>query len=464
MKLGATGLGLRLAFAACLLGAGLGVEGYAQSAPEKPAAAKSAAAPADPDWAPETFQLSNGMEVVVLPDHRAPVVTHMVWYKVGSADEVKGKSGLAHFLEHLMFKATDEIPAGEYSKIVARNGGQDNAETTLDYTMYYFRVAKDRLPQMMHMEADRMVHLKLGEDEVKSELKVVQEERRQNVDSSPGSLLYEKISAVLYAGHPYSVPVIGNMNEVEKLQRQDAVNWYNTWYGPENAILVVAGDMTAGELKPLAEQAYGAIKPKGNLHTRTRPEVKPLVRSVEVSHADTEVRQPDWSRHWLGVAEGDAQEDALEVGLQVLGGGRTSRLNRELVEKQMIAVAAYAGSEESFARGSIVVGASPAPGHALEQMKPAVEAVVAKFLEEGPTPQELERAKSNIAASATFARDSQVAMANWYGGQLVIGQSVERVQHWEGRIRAVTAEQVKAAMNAYMKAPHVDARLIQGGK
>jgi zinc protease len=463
MKLGATGRGVRLAFAACLAGASLGAASSAQSAPGK-AAVKVASASAEAAWAPETFQLSSGMQVVVLPDHRAPVVTHMIWYKVGSADEVKGKSGLAHFLEHLMFKATDKIPAGEYSKIVARNGGQDNAETTLDYTAYYFRIAKDRLPQMMQMEADRMVNLKLGEDEVKSELKVVQEERRQNVDSSPGSLLYEKISAALYAGHPYAVPVIGHMDEVAKLTRQDAVDWYNTWYGPENAILVVAGDMTAAELKPLAEAAYGGIKPKGNLHTRTRPEVKPLTRSVEVSHADPEVRQPDWSRHWLGVAEGDPQEEALEVGLQVLGGGRTSRLNRELVEKQMIAVAAYAGSDESFARGSIIVGASPAPGHKLDEMKPAVEAVVAKFLDEGPTPQELERAKSNIAASATFARDSQVAMANWYGGQLVIGQSVDRVLHWEDRIRAVTAEQVKTAMNAYMKAPHVDARLIQGGK
>lgn len=450
MKLGAFGHGARFAVIAFLFGGVL--------------AASAQQAPAATGWAPETFQLANGMQVVVLPDHRAPVVTHMIWYKVGSADEVKGKSGLAHFLEHLMFKATDEIPAGEYSKIVARNGGQDNAQTSLDYTTYFFRIAKDRLPRMMHMEADRMVHLKLGEDEVKSELQVVKEERRQNVDSSPGSLLYEKVNAQLYAGHPYAVPVIGRMAEVDKLKRADAVNWYNTWYGPENAILVVAGDMTAAELKPLAEQVYGVIKPKGNLHTRTRPPVTPLAASTEVSLADPKVRQPDWSRHWLGVAEGDPREEALEVGLQVLGGGRTSRLNRELVEKQAIAISAYADSDARFARGTIIVGASPAPGHSLGEMKPAVEAVLARFLDEGPTPQELARAKSNIAASAIYARDSQMAMANWYGSQLVIGQSVDRILHWDDRIRAVTAEQVKAAMNAYMKAPHVDARLIQGGK
>ena len=212
-----------------------------------------ASAQNDPNWKPETFTLANGMKAVVLPDHRAPVVTHMLWYRVGSADEVKGKSGLAHFLEHLMFKATDDIPAGEFSKIVARNGGQDNASTSLDYTNYYFRIAKDRLPQMMRMEADRMVHLKLDEKEVIPELNVVREERRQNVESSPAAVLDEMVSAEMYAGHPYAIPVIGRMDELAKLTRDDAVDWYRTWYGPENAILVVAGDITAAELKPLAE-------------------------------------------------------------------------------------------------------------------------------------------------------------------------------------------------------------------
>lgn len=182
------------------------------------------------EWKPEAFELSNGMKVVVLPDHRSPVVTHMLWYRVGSADEEKGKSGLAHFLEHLMFKATDKIPAGEYSKIVARNGGQINAATYFDFTNYHFRIAKDRLGQMMEIEADRMVNLRLAEDEVAAERKVVQEERRQNVDSNPGSLLNEKVFAALFQGHPYSVPVIGRMDEVARLSRQDAVGWYRRLY------------------------------------------------------------------------------------------------------------------------------------------------------------------------------------------------------------------------------------------
>ncbi|HVY90612.1 MAG TPA: pitrilysin family protein [Hyphomonadaceae bacterium] len=404
------------------------------------------------------------MQVVVLPDHRAPVVSHIIWYRVGSADEVKGKSGLAHFLEHLMFKATDKIPAGEYSKIVARNGGQDNASTNNDYTNYYFRIAKDRLPQMMEMEADRMAHLQLSEKEVTTELQVVLNERRQNVDSDPGSLLAEKVNAAMYAGHPYAIPVIGNMSEVSKLQQADAVDWYKTWYGPENAILVVAGDMTAAELKPLAEKIYGAVPRRGDLKKRDWPAVKPLAKSLELTHSDPKVRQPDWTRYWLGVRMGDPDSEALQVGLEILGGGRTSRLYRDLVETGQ-AVSVYAGSSESAAPGMISVSASPNPGVKLDELKKASLAVTDAFLKEGPTPQELERAKRMIAATATFARDNQMGMANWYGSMLVTGETVEQIEGWEGRIRAVTAEQVVKAMNKYMNGPnHIDATLLPEAK
>jgi zinc protease len=415
------------------------------------------------EWKPETFDLSNGMKVVVLPDHRAPVITHMLWYRVGSADEVKGKSGLAHFLEHLMFKATDKIPAGEFSKIVARNGGQDNAATYYDYTNYYFRVAKDRLPQMMEMEADRMVNLRLDEGEVSSELKVVQEERRQNVDSDPGSILSEKVFAALYPGHPYSVPVIGRMPEVAKLARADAVDWYKRWYGPENAILVVAGDTTAAELKPLVEKIYGPIRRRGDLTTRKWPEVKPLAKSVELSHSDIKVRQPEWGRYWLGVATGDPDAEALQVGLEILGGGRTSRLYRELVEKG-VAVEVMGYSSEMEAPGMISVGGSPMPGVSIDQLRKAVLAVADKFLAEGPTPQELDRAQRMILASEVFSRDSQMGMADWYGSMLTAGASLDYIESWDERIRAVTAEQVLAAMKKRMTGvQHVDASLMPGG-
>jgi zinc protease len=412
-------------------------------------------------WRPETFSLSNGLTAVVLPDHRAPVVTHMLWYKVGSADEVAGKSGLAHFLEHLMFKATDEIAAGDYSKIVARNGGQDNASTSYDYTNYYFRVAKDRLPQMMRMEADRMTGLRLEEKEVSSERDVVKEERRQNVDSDPGSILSEKVFAVAYAGHPYGIPVIGHMDEVAKLSREDAANWYKEWYGPEHAVLVVAGDITAAELKPLAEQIYGKIAMRGDLHKRVWPAVQPLAKSVTVVHSDPKVRQPDWTRYWLSIASGDPDSEALQVGLEILGGGRTSRFHRELVEKQGIAVYASAYNYEMAARGLISISASPSQGRSVEMLRTASQVIVDKYLAEGPTALELERAKRIIAASTIFARDSQVAMANWYGGQLVIGETVEQIEGWDARIRAVTAEQVKTVLNKYLKEQnYIDATLM----
>jgi zinc protease len=411
------------------------------------------------EWKPETFELANGMKAVVLPDHRAPVVTHILWYRVGSADEDKGKSGLAHFLEHLMFKATDEIPAGEYSKIVARNGGQDNASTSFDYTNYFFRVAKDRLPLMMKMEADRMTDLQLAEDEVKPELKVVQEERRQNVDSNPGSILVEKVFAAMYPGHPYSVPIIGHMNEVAALTQEDAVDWYKRWYGPENALLVVAGDITAAELRPLAEDVYGKIPRRGDLKVRAWPEVKPLAKSLSLSHSDPKVRQPDWTRYWLGVPIGDTDSEALRVGLEILGGGRTSRLYRELVESG-VAVASYAYSDELEAKGLLAVSASPTRGKTVEDVRKAALAVVDTYLRQGPTQDELDRAKRRIAATEIFARDNQMGMANWYGSQMIAGQTVEDVEGWDDRIKAVTLDQVNAALRKYMTGVnHIDAVL-----
>ena len=425
-----------------------------------PASAQPASATNDPAWKPETFTLANGMTAVVLPDHRAPVVTHVLWYRVGSADETPGKSGLAHFLEHLMFKATDDIPAGEFSKIVARNGGQDNASTSLDYTNYYFRVAKDRLPQMMRMEADRMVHLRLDEKEVIPELSVVREERRQNVDSSPAAVLDEMVYEVMYAGHPYAIPVIGRMDELAKLTLDDAVDWYRTWYGPENAILVVAGDITAAELKPMAEDIYGAIPRRGDLKVRKWPAVPSLSRSVELSHADPKVSQASWSRNWLGVATGDPDAEALHVGIEILAGGRTSRLYRALNE-QGEAVMSGGYSMEMEARGIVSISATPAPGVSIEEIEAASMELTAAFLRDGPTAEELERAKKAIAASAIFTRDNQMSMAEWYGELLTAGQTIEQIESWDDRIRAVTASDVMRVMNKYLAGTHyIDAVLL----
>jgi len=422
-----------------------------------------AAAQSKPEWKPETFTLANGMTAVVLPDHRAPVVTHMLWYRVGSADEVKGKSGIAHFLEHLMFKATDELKAGEYSKIVARNGGQDNATTSFDFTNYFFRVARDRLPQMMQMEADRMVHLKLSDADVLPELSVVREERRQTVESSPAAVLDEMVYAKLYAGHPYAIPVIGQMSELAKLTRADAVDWYRTWYGPENAILVVAGDITAAELKPLAEHIYGVAPRRGDLKTRKWPEVQPLAGNATVTHLDPKVRRASWSRNWLGVAIGDKDAEALQVGIEILAGSRTSRIYRQLNERGL-AVMSHGYSTEMEARGVVAIGADPAQGVSVREIEEVAARVTRRFLRDGPTEDELVRAKESIAASSIFTRDNQMSMARWYGELLTAGQSVERIEGWEARIRAVTAADVVRVMNTYLGAHHVDSVLLPESK
>ena len=203
------------------------------------------------------FKLANGMEVVVVPDTRAPVVTHMVWYRVGAADEVRGTSGIAHFLEHLMFKATDKLASGEFSKTVARLGGNDNAFTGHDATAYFQRVAKDRLKTIMAMEADRMVNLKLTEKEVLLERDVILEERRSRIENNPSAILDEQLGAALYQNHPYAVPVIGWMHEMAKLSQHDAIDFYKKHYGPNNAILVVTGDVTPDEVRAFAEETYG---------------------------------------------------------------------------------------------------------------------------------------------------------------------------------------------------------------
>ena len=432
-----------------------------------PIATPAAMAAETEEWAPETFTLSNGMDVVVLPDHRAPVVTHMLWYRVGAADELPGKSGIAHLFEHLMFKATDDIPAGEFSKIVARNGGQDNAFTSWDYTAYFQRVAKDRLPTMMEMEAERMTDLILTEDVFVSERDVVREERRQRVDNNPGSILFEMMMAELFPNHPYSIPIIGFMDEVEALSLEDATDFYGYWYGPEKSVLVVAGDITAAELKPLAEATYGQIEPKGDLQERDWPEVTPLTESKMLTHSDAKVRQEAWDEYWQATSyslpDSGLDPHALDVAMQILGGGRTSRLYQALVEEQKIAVDAYAWSWTDLKAGGLIsIGASPARAVGLDALKAAADDVVAEFIENGPTEAELERAKSNLVASAIFQRDSQMAMAQDYGSAAARGDDLTSIARWPDEIESLTAEQVRATLEKYVKdKPSISTQLLR---
>jgi zinc protease len=394
---------------------------------------------------PETFTLRNGLQVVVITDRRAPVVTHMVWYRVGAADEPRGHSGIAHFFEHLMFKGTREIAPGEFSRTVARNGGEDNAFTAWDYTAYYERIARDRLDLVMRMEADRMRNLRFSDETFASERNVIVEERRQRTDNNPGALLGERMRAMLWPHHPYGTPVVGWLHEIQSLDRETALQFYQTWYAPNNAILVVAGDVDAAELRPLAERYYGRLRPTRDLPSRTWVSDPPAIGPMRVTHRDEKVRQPSLSRIYRAISYGTdegRQAHALDVAVEILGGSETSRLYRALVEDQHIAVSAGASANTSgLGGGSTSVWATPAEGVTLEQVESAADAVIATYLRDGPTDAELARAKSSLAAAAVYSRDSQESLANVYGASLASGESIDDVVNWANDIEAVTRDE-----------------------
>lgn len=403
-------------------------------------------------WAPETFTLSNGMDVVVLPDHRAPVVTHMVWYKVGAVDEDPGKSGIAHLFEHVMFKDTDDLEDGEFDSIVSSLGGQHNAFTSWDYTAYYQRVAKQHLGRMMALEAERMTDLVIDEDPDGSfitERDVVREERRQRIDNNPGAVLQEQILAEFWEGHPYEITVIGVMDEVEALTPQDGIDFYKKYYSPENAILVVAGDVSGEEVRTLAEEHYGQIEPSGLVDgSRKWAEVEPLTETQEITHSDPKVRQPVWYRYYNGTSQKRDPEFAyaLDVGLDVLGGGNTSLLYVALVEEQKVAVNAgafaWTGLHDD---GPAVIYATPSPGVTMEELEAAVTAELAKQLEAGFAEEDVVRVRNSKAAEAIYARDSQQSMANLFGSWLAIGGDIDTLLSYSDDIRSVTTEQALAA-------------------
>jgi zinc protease len=401
---------------------------------------------------PAYFTLGNGMQVVVIEDHRAPAVTHMVWYKVGAADEPPGKPGIAHFLEHLMFKGTPTIPPGEFSRIVARSGGRDNAFTSSDYTGYHQTVARDKLEMVMRMEADRMVNLTLPEDHVRTEREVVLEERRSRTDNDPSARLFEQTMAALYLAHPYRLPVIGWEHDIRNLNRADALSFYKTHYAPNNAILVVAGDVDPAEVKLLAERHYGPIEARA-VPPRTRPQEPPHVAPRRVSLSDARVRQPSWSRNYLAPSSvsGETRHAfGLRVLAQALGGSATGRLYRRLVMESQVASSAnayYDSPAIDLTRFSIYATAKAGAQTAedLATIEKAVDATIAEVVRDGINAEELERAKAGLTASAIYARDSVASQARIYGTALVMGLTIDHVVAWPQRIEAVTLEDVHAA-------------------
>ncbi|MCW5773884.1 MAG: insulinase family protein [Rhodospirillaceae bacterium] len=407
---------------------------------------------------PETFTLSNGLQVVVVTNRRAPVVLHMMWYKAGAADEPPGKSGIAHFLEHLMFKGTKTLGPGMFSKIVSNNGGQENAFTSADYTAYYQSVARDRLETVMKIEADRMSNLSLAVNEVASERKVILEERRMRTENSPRSILWEQAYAALYLNHPYRIPTIGWEHEMKGLTREDAMAFYRRWYAPNNAVLVIAGDVTAADVRPLAEKYYGVI-PRRDVPVRARPLEPPQRAARRVVYKDSRVDQPSWARIFIapsyqrGLAEGDAKYAyALQVLSEIMGGGSTSRLYQEIVVKQRLAAnvdASYSPSHLDYA--SFYIYGSPRTGVAVERLETAIEAEIAKLLEKGVTADEVARAKQVLMDRAAFARDNLRTGAMSFGVSYAIGRNAADVEAWADRIGQVTADEVNAAARLVLK-------------
>jgi zinc protease len=398
--------------------------------------------------------LPNGLEVVVIPDHRAPVVTHMLWYRVGSADETPGKSGLAHFLEHLMFKGTAKNPAGRFSQVVATIGGQENAFTSSDYTGYFQRVPRDKLKAMMEFEADRMTGLVLTDDVVRPELLVVLEEQNMRVANNPAARLGEQMEAALYLNHPYGRPVIGWRHEIEQLTREDALAFYRRFYTPNNAILIIAGDVTAEEIRALAEETYGKVPRVAEVAPRVRPQEPVHQAARTVTLADPRVNQPSVTRYYLAPSSTTAragESEALDVLAHILGRGSNSRLYQRLVVDKDIAVSAgasYDGTALDTTRLSVY--GTPKPGTSLTQIEEAIDLVLADIIENGVTAEELDRSKSRMVADAIYANDNQRVMAQWYGAALTSGATVEQIRTWPDRVKLVTADAVRDAARRWL--------------
>jgi zinc protease len=397
---------------------------------------------------PETITLPNGLLVVAIPNHRAPIVTQMVWYRVGAADEVPGKSGIAHFLEHLMFKGTKAVPAGEFSKIIANNGGRDNAFTSYDYTAYFQNIARDRLELVMKLEADRMANLQLTDAQVLPERDVILEERRSRTDNVPSARLREQMQAALYLNSPYHRPVIGWEHEMRGLTTKDAIEWHKRYYAPNNAILIVAGDITMKELKPLAEKYYGPI-PRRATPPRVRTEEPPPQAARRVELKDERVRQTTWSRLYLApsYADGETQyADALQVLSEVFGGGVSSRLHTALVLERPLATSAGSFYDpDALGLTHFGISAALRPDAKLEDLEPAIEAEIHRIVEQGVTADEVDRAKTRLRAAVVYARDSLQTGARAIGEAITTGTGIEQVESWPSRIAAVTPEQVTAA-------------------
>lgn len=402
-----------------------------------------------------SFTLANGLQVIVLPNHRAPVVTNMIWYRAGSADEPRGHTGIAHFLEHLMFKGTEAYPAGEFSTLVARLGGEQNAFTSYDYTAYYEIIAPQYLKNMMMREADRMENLILTDDVIGPERQVIIEERRMRTDNDPASMLAEEARATLFLNSPYHNPVIGWKQEMEQLNRDDALAFYGKYYTPNNAVAIIAGDIEPAIVRALAMETYGKVKQRADTPERRRPQ-EPVSRSWrEVTMRDGRVAEPSFQIYRLvpsyNNAKNKGEAEALDLLGEILGGGSQSRLYKNLVVKQGIAASvgsAYDGT--AIDDGVFYLYGLPRGGATLADLQAAVEAEIAAIIKNGVSMQELEAARKRYMKDFVFSQDSPSGLAQLYGAALTTGMTIADVNNWPERLKSVKPADIKAVAAHYL--------------
>ena len=401
-----------------------------------------------------TFTLENGLQGVVIEDHRAPVATHMVWDKVGAADEEPGYSGVAHFLEHLTFKGTKRFPSGEFSRVVADHGGEDNAGTTHEYTTYYQRIAPQWVPLVMEMEAERMRDVVVDPADVDAERQVVLEERLMRVDNNPVERFGEEMKAALYKNHRYRAPTIGWRHEIEALTRDNALEFYKRHYGPDRAVLVVAGDVEPEQVEAWAREYYGPL-PRIGGDRPPRAKEPPSYAARRVEMRDPRVMQPLLQRFYTVATTADQRDGAaLRVLSEILGSTSGNSRLRQALQTGEAPLASYtgAGYQGDMADiGSFFLYAFPINETDMDAIEARIDAEIARMIAEGPTDRELARAKNAILADELYAQDHQFVLAERYGVALAVGRTVEDVQAWPDRLKRVTVEDVRGAAERWLK-------------
>ncbi len=406
----------------------------------------------------ESIQLDNGLQIIAIPNHRAPIVHHMLWYKAGAAQEITGHSGVAHFLEHLLFKGTNHperpLAAGEFSKHIQKLGGRDNAFTSNDATVFHQTVSKKHLKTVMQMEADRMRHAIPPEEHVLSERDVIIEERNQRTDNNPHARFYEQMRSALFSEHPYGRPIIGWSKEIQAMNSTDTKNFYNRWYHPNNAILVITGDVTLDEILPNIQSIYGVI-PKGtDIPIRHFPVIPDFEGKTVVTQHESQIKQPQWTRGYRVPSFHKNKEDALALQVleNILDGGATTRLYKKLtVEKKKAINVSLSYSPNNYGTASLWISATPAEGTSLQELETEIDALLTDLIAHGVTDQEISEAKTRLKNSAIFARDSLSTPAQIIGQALVTGSNLKDIETWDIQIDSVTKDQIQNVSNRYLK-------------